>query len=411
MKARQTLRLLPSSSAETAPLGTPVAQGVKSASAKSALEDVGAREALNALTYGAYVTDSHRTILFWSDAAASITGWSADEVVGHSCADGILIHVNVGGQGLCAGAQCPLRSACGPGDRIRQPMLLFAQHKQGHRIPVEVSVAPLCDRTGQQMGAVEVFRDLTHTVEELRRAKIIQDYILHWELPADERVRFEVCCRPEEFVGGDFHRIQAIGDGRYAIMVADPMGHGLISALYTVHLRSAWEESQAELASPARFLGRLNQRLHRLAGPEGYFATAVFLVLDVSSGRLLYAVAGHPSPLVFPRTGPIEILPGRSPAVGLLDSAAYRESEWKLEPGDQLLLFTDGATELANRQGEILGEAGFLHILHNRVGLGLDLAEIERKLVEFVQPSGPQDDLTLLSIQFLHGGQAPLTQK
>jgi serine phosphatase RsbU (regulator of sigma subunit) len=94
----------------------------------------------------------------------------------------------------------------------------------------------------------------------------------------------------------------------------------------------------------------------------------------------------------------------------LLDTAAYRENEWQLEPGDQLLLFTDGAIELANRQGEILGEAGFFHILQNRIGHGLDLAEIERRLVEYVQPSGPQDDLTLLSVQFLHGGQAALTQ-
>jgi sigma-B regulation protein RsbU (phosphoserine phosphatase) len=257
---------------------------------------------------------------------------------------------------------------------------------------------------------VEVFRDLTRTVEELRRAKIIQDYILHWDMPADERVRFEARSRPEEFVGGDFHRVQAIGADRYAIMLADAMGHGLISALYTVHLRSAWEECQTDLGSPARFLGHLNQRLHRLAGPKGYFATAVFLVLDVCSGRLLYSVAGHPSPLFFPRTGTLAVLPGRSPAVGLLDTAAHRENEWQLEPGDQLLLFTDGATELANRQGKILGEAGFFHILEERVGHSLDLAEIERSLVEYVQPSAPQDDLTLLSVQFLHGGPAPPTQ-
>jgi PAS domain-containing protein len=88
MKARQTFRRLLARSAETAPPDVPAAQGVKSASANSGLEHVGVRVTLNALTYGAYVTDSQRTILFWSDAAASITGWRADEVVGRSCADG-----------------------------------------------------------------------------------------------------------------------------------------------------------------------------------------------------------------------------------------------------------------------------------------------------------------------------------
>ena len=94
----------------------------------------------------------------------------------------------------------------------------------------------------------------------------------------------------------------------------------------------------------------------------------------------------------------------------MLDNVAYRENEWQLEPGDQLLLFTDGATGISNRQGETLGEAGFFRILKDRVGHSLDLAEIERSLLGYVHPAGPQDDLTLLSVQFLHGGAVPTAQ-
>jgi serine phosphatase RsbU (regulator of sigma subunit) len=189
-------------------------------------------------------------------------------------------------------------------------------------------------------------------------------------------------------------------------MVADAMGHGLISALYTVHLRSAWDDCEAELSAPARFLGQLNQRLHRLAGPEGYFITAVYMVLDVASGRLRYARAGHPAPLLFRRTGAIEVLSERSPAIGMLETATYGEAELNLESGDRLLLFTDGAIDLANPQGEVLAEAGFRQLLQTMVEPTVDLGQIERKLLEFVHPAGLPDDLTMLSVHFLHPGQS-----
>ena len=170
-------------------------------------------------------------------------------------------------------------------------------------------------------------------------------------------------------------------------------------------LRSAWEDCEAELSAPARFLGQLNQRLHRLAGPEGYFITAVYMVLDVASGRLRYVGAGHPAPLLFRRTGRIEFLSERSPAIGLLETATYREAELNLEPGDRLLLFTDGAIDLANPQGEVLAEGGFRQLLQTMAEPTLDLSQIERKLLEFVHPAGLPDDLTMLSVHFLHSGQ------
>lgn len=368
------------------------------------LDEVGVPEALNALIDGTYITDNERRIRFWSDAAASITGWPANEVLGRSCSEGILVHVDGAGHELCGSPQCPLQRAVSTGERTVQPRLVFARHKQGHRIPVEVSVAPLCDRSGRQVGAVEVFRELSRAVEDLRRAKIIQDYILDWHVPADRRVWFEVRSRPEEVVGGDFHRVQVLGPDQYAIMLADAMGHGVISALYTVHLRSAWDDCQGKLASPAAFFQQLNQTLHRLAGPEGYFATAVYLVLDASTGRVRYVRAGHPAPLVFRGNGEVETLKGRSPALGLLETAEFQEGEATLEPGDQVLLFTDGALELANAAGEMLGEEGLRHLIQNQAEPRLELGKIEKALLDFVHPAAPSDDMTLLTFRFLGPG-------
>jgi phosphoserine phosphatase RsbU/P len=362
-------------------------------------DQIGAREILDALADGAYITDPDRKIVFWSRAAERITGWSVKEVVSHHCADNILVHMDKDGNQLCSDVHCPLHRAMVTGEMSEAPLLVFAQHKQGHRIPVEVSVAPLRDSAGRTVGGIEVFRDLTPMMEDLRRAKVIQDHVLESKLPEDPRVRFDVRYVPEELVGGDFYRIEAVDPDSYAILLADVMGHGVASALYTMQLRSFWEECRAELTSPSRFVAELNRRLHKLASPDGYFATAVFLLLNVASGDLRCVRAGHPSPVLLRTGGAMEQLTRKSPALGLRLDAAYTETEAHLGPGDSLLLFTDGAVELLNKQEEELGEAGLMRLLADSVGSPLDLPRIEKSLLEFSSLIHLPDDLTLLSVQ------------
>lgn len=367
-------------------------------SLKTGIEHIGAREILDALADGAYITDPDRKILFWSRAAERITGWSAQEVVNHHCLDNILVHVDKDGNQLCSDVHCPLHRAMVTGEMSEEPLLVFAQHKQGHRIPMEVSVAPLRDQAGRTIGGIELFRDLTTMMEDLRRAKVIQDHVLESKLPRDPRVRFDVRYIPEELVGGDFYRIEAVNPDSYAILLADVMGHGVASALYTMQLRSFWEECRVELASPSRFMTELNRRLHKLASPDGYFATAVFVLLNVVSGALRCVRAGHPSPLLLRASGAISRLNGKSPALGLRLEAAYAESEAHLEAGDSLLLFTDGAVELFDKQGEELGEVGLIRLLDGCGGSPLDLPRIEKTLLEFSNLIRLPDDLTLLSV-------------
>jgi phosphoserine phosphatase RsbU/P len=182
--------------------------------------------------------------------------------------------------------------------------------------------------------------------------------------------------------------------------VADVMGHGIASALYTMQLRSIWEECRSQLASPARFAGELNRRLHHLAGPDGYFATVFLLLLDAASGQLVYTRAGHPAPLLFRAEGRVESLAERSPAVGLTSDAIYKESQARLDGGDSLLLYTDGAIEITDARGEELGEAGFVQLLQKAGTAKLDLGRVEQSLLEFTNQIRLPDDLTLLQIRY-----------
>lgn len=125
-----------------------------------------------ALFDGVYVLDRERRIVFWNDAAERITGYPASEVLGRHCSDGVLVHVDDGGQHLCAG-RCPaaacLRAA------VRQDARVFLHHRDGHRVPVDVRVVPLAGDDGEVTHVAEVFsdhrspRELTARIAELEQ--------------------------------------------------------------------------------------------------------------------------------------------------------------------------------------------------------------------------------------------------
>ena len=105
---------------------------------------------------GVYFVDAERRITFWNNAAAAITGFSADDVVGSSCADGILMHVDAAGNDLCRG-QCPLAATMSDG-KAREAEV-YLHHKEGYRIPVLIRATLLRDGAGNPAGAAEIFSD------------------------------------------------------------------------------------------------------------------------------------------------------------------------------------------------------------------------------------------------------------
>lgn len=113
---------------------------------------------LEAMSEAVYMVDRDRTITYWNPAAERVTGFSAAEVVGRRCRDGILNHVDETGELLC-GSRCPLLATMHDG-RPREASV-FLHHHGGHRVPVTISAAALRDPSGDVCGAVEVFRDET----------------------------------------------------------------------------------------------------------------------------------------------------------------------------------------------------------------------------------------------------------
>ncbi len=129
------------------------------------------RDLLDNLYDGVYLVDRDRTITYWNRGAERLSGFAAGEVVGSCCRDNILVHVDFRGRMLCAEG-CPLAGAMEDG--IERQAEIFLRHKDGHRLPVLVRVAPIRDAEGCITGAVEVFSDNSARMADLQKIEELQ---------------------------------------------------------------------------------------------------------------------------------------------------------------------------------------------------------------------------------------------
>lgn len=371
----------------------------------SLLAEFDAIEVLNSLPDGVYITDCQRKIVFWNQAAERITGWRQAEVVNRSCSDNLLVHVDKDGHGLCGHEHCPLHRSMVTNQPSDGAVLVFAQVKSGARLPVEVSVAPIRNHAGAVVGGIEIFRDLSESMRDQLQAKKVQEIAMRCPLPTDDRVSIEARCLPRDLVGGDFYRVERFGESRYTLLLVDAMGHGVSAALSTMLLRSVWDDHPAELASPPRFMQVVNKSVRSVMDDAGYFGTGVCADYDALTGKLRCVLAGHPSQLVFRTDGRIESIGGRNTMLGLLDAVEYKETVTQLEPGDTLLLFTDGATEVFDAQDHDLGDAGLKQLVQAQTqgvkGADFSLEKLEEQLIHFSNQIHLPDDLTLIKIRRL----------
>jgi diguanylate cyclase (GGDEF)-like protein/PAS domain S-box-containing protein len=140
------------------------------------MDDPVHRQILENLHEAVYFVDPRRRIQYWNPAAEELTGFVAQEVVGHFCHDNILQHIDEQGRVLCFAA-CPLSEAMTDG-KPRQAKI-YLHHKEGHRIPVWVRASPVRDEKGQIIGAVESFQDASplrvaqEHIEELRSLALL----------------------------------------------------------------------------------------------------------------------------------------------------------------------------------------------------------------------------------------------
>ena len=357
---------------------------------------------LNSLNEGVYVCDLDRRIVFWSKSAERITGWQYEDVVGKRCLEDILCHVDKDNHRLCGEEYCPLHRSMITGATTNVPVIVFAQSKDGRRIPTQVTTSPIRNEAGEVIGGVETFRDVSPMLMDLERAKKIQEQSLEQDLPADSRVQFSTFFMPHDIVGGDYYAVRQLDADRYGFLLADMEGHGIAAALYAMHLSILWNRHFHLLKNPPDFTAAVNAELIEIFGSVVTFATAMSGIIDVSEGTLRFTGAGGPPPLIIHENLIVEQPRSTGPPLGIMEDAKYEEKMVNLKPGDSILLFSDGAVEIENAENEWLGVEGFTQILKSldypRTQLSMDV--LEEALLKFSNDIRLQDDITIIEVRF-----------
>ncbi len=356
---------------------------------------------VDSLSDGLYVCDLDRRITYWSKSAERITGWTAKDVIGRQCFDNILCHIDKDGHQLCGQEYCPLHRSIITGTGSSGSLLVFAQSKDGRRVPMQVSVAPLRNAAGEVIGGVETFQDASDMVHDLERAKSIQQLALQHDLPEDRRVKFTTHYVPHAIVGGDYYAIESLGEHCYGVMLADVMGHGIAAALYTMHLSSLWNRHRSLLCHPVEFAAKLNNELVKVVKSDESFATAVCGLIDLQQQEFRFVGAGGPQVLRMHADGTSECFETAGLPLAIMEDAEYEEARVELREGDRLLLFSDGAVEISNAEDEMLGLDGLIEILKKQgyPATDIQMETLEEDLLKYSNCIRLADDLTLLEIQ------------
>ena len=251
---------------------------------------------------------------------------------------------------------------------------------------------------------------------ELEIGRQIQATFFPDELPQPDG--WEICARfqPARQVAGDFYDAFPIRGGHgIGLVMADVcdkgVGAALFMALFRSLIRAAAEDSgpdrlgrgeRSEFDPAARLLHAVvltNDYIARTHSRANMFATLFFGILDPATGALAYVNGGHEAPVLRTPSGEVRRLPPSGPAVGMLPGAAFEVRRERLEPGDLLLLFTDGITEARDPEGVQYTEERLIALLDLPVSSGALLDVIEKSLLAHNAGVEPSDDMTMMAVR------------
>jgi phosphoserine phosphatase RsbU/P len=212
----------------------------------------------------------------------------------------------------------------------------------------------------------------------------------------------EICgaTKPANTVGGDFYDVLPLPDGRIILALGDVAGKGSPAALLMALLLAMLRTLVDEGLEPQALVERLNLQIWRHS-PASRFITIFYAVYDPSTGALAYVNAGQNPPLIHRRDGTFERLGATGVALGLFDRSTYASVETRIEPGELLILYSDGITEAENPDGQPFEETGLQGIVvHYRADSPADLGTHMLKAVaQHAQASRFVDDLTILILK------------
>jgi sigma-B regulation protein RsbU (phosphoserine phosphatase) len=286
-----------------------------------------------------------------------------------------------------------------------------------HRIKIQTKdqLGELADSFNQMTGSIEnllqTAAEKKRLEEELRIARQIQMSLLPrgpLEVPG---LAVTALCVPAREVGGDYYDFFPLATDRLGVLIADVSGKGTSAALYMAELKGLVLSLSQIYQSPRELLIEVNRIISENLDTRS-FITMTYAVLDIAGGVMTFARAGH-TPLIHlsaagSPSGSARILTPSGMVVGLrIDGAAEKfvelldEEQIALEPGDFVVLYTDGITEAMNQASDLFGEARLSRIVeeHGHLASGELRERILREIEAFVGSADQHDDMTMILIK------------
>ena len=202
------------------------------------------------------------------------------------------------------------------------------------------------NKLAQQLSMTGAMVD--NLTEQLRLAGLVQQDFLQTQMPNTEKIQWATVFLPAEWVSGDIYDVVRMDEEHISFYVADVVGHGMPAALLTIFLKQAMVmretvENNYRVFSPAEVMKNLNMRMaaQKLSGYQ--FATCCYCLLNTKTLQLTFARAGHPYPILIRPGEEPQRLEIKGSLLGIFGQSGYDQETIQLQPGDKLLLYSDGA--------------------------------------------------------------------
>jgi sigma-B regulation protein RsbU (phosphoserine phosphatase) len=256
--------------------------------------------------------------------------------------------------------------------------------------------------------------------QDLDAAADIQKSLLPHNTNIVDRADVAWFFEPCDKIGGDIFNMIQLDDDHWAIYMLDVSGHGVPAAMVTVsvsqlmHLhtgflmqRSPASSLEVKIKSPVEVLNALDREFP--FDRFNNFFTINYLILNTTNGKLNYANAGHPKPLILRKKGTLEELESNGPPIGIRslnlsdDQVTFDEEQARISPGDKVILYTDGLVEYYNENEAFYGNERFRNRLLELNGESIKdiINESVKSLKAFGKNKKPADDITLLGFELI----------
>ncbi|SHM76728.1 SpoIIE family protein phosphatase [Fibrobacter sp. UWB7] len=256
---------------------------------------------------------------------------------------------------------------------------------------------------------MEKQKDLDRIESELDFAKDIQIGFLSMdekeegsEDPYHELTPFLL---PAKEVGGDFYDFFKLDDGRLCVVVGDVSGKGVPAALFMMVSRIVLRTMAQNLKSVVETFERANYELAK-RNRANMFVTVWMGIVDLKTGHVEFASAGHNPPVIRHKDGSAEFAKSKAGVVmAAMENSHYKMQTLELAPGDTLFLYTDGVTEATNEHNELFGNDRLLDALTHGGGKGTKemCRFVKRQIDAFTRKASQFDDITMLAMEYKGG--------